>query len=92
MIVTTGQIIDSYITWKLREGWILTYQAENGAQFTKPKQWNMVGVWAGLICLPIFGLGLIFWIVVIADYMSKKDTVMFVSVAEMEAQLRERRN
>lgn len=89
---TNDQIIDSYVTWKIREGWALGYRASNGCQFTKPKQWNKVGLIFGLVLLPFWGIGLIFWVLTLLDYLIAKDKTMFVSVTQMEAQLRARRS
>ncbi len=91
-MVTNDQIIDSYISWKLREGWTVSYRANNGVQFTTRKQWSKTGLILGLVLLSFWGIGIIFWILALLDYLLAKDKTIFVSVDKMETELKARRS
>ncbi len=91
MAVTNSQIIDAYIAWKSKSGWIVTNVTDSGAQFKLAKTWNKLGIWIGLLTIWFFGVGLIFWVLTILDYLLKKDKIIFVSVQKMETELKARK-
>jgi hypothetical protein len=51
----------------------------------------MIGFWVGLILLPFWGIGVIFWFLAIFDYMWQfmaGDKIKFVTVDRMVEQLK----
>ena len=89
---TKVQIIDKYIAWRSKEGWIVTNVTDTGAQFKIPKKWSSLGLWLGLLTIWIYGIGLIFWVLTLLDYLMNEDKVIFVSVHKMQQELKAERD
>ncbi len=90
-VPTNSEIINAYIKHKSRKGWEVGHVYDDGAQFAMRKQWKKHGLWLGLVFLPFWGIGLIFWVFTILDYLMANDKIIAVSVIDMETELRARR-
>jgi hypothetical protein len=62
------QIIDDFIRLKAGEGWQVLTRSESNVQLRKPKQMNRGGFILGLLTLPLWGLGIIIWILTVIGY------------------------
>jgi len=87
---TRSQIIGEYIAWKSNDNWVVTNVTDNGVQFKIPKSWSSLGLWLGLLTIWIYGIGLIFWVLTLLDYLMNKDKIIFVTVQKMQKELKGR--
>jgi hypothetical protein len=85
------------IATRTAEGWQIVSQSDSGVQFKKPKQWSVVGLllfvatpaFAGCLWYPAFGIALIGLILVLADYLMRKEELAFISPAQAREEARQ---
>jgi hypothetical protein len=84
------KIINHYVN-RLSSKWEVINRTDKGIQIKKIRKFNMIGFWVGLILLPFWGIGVIFWFLAIFDYMWQfmaGDKIKFVTVDRMVEQLK----
>lgn len=84
------KIINHYVN-RLSGKWEVINRTDKGIQIKKIRKFNMIGFWVGLILLPFWGIGVIFWFLAIFDYMWQfmaGDKIKFVTVDRMVEQLK----
>ncbi len=87
----TDKIINRYVKRMSSKNWEIINITDKGIQVKKIRKFNMLGFWIGLILLPFWGIGIIFWILAIFDYQwqyLKGDKIKFVTVDQMTRQLK----
>jgi hypothetical protein len=85
------------ITTRTAEGWQIVSQSDSGVQFKKPKQWSVAGLllfvatpaFLGCIWPWAFGLALIGLVLVLADYLMRKEELAFISPAQAREEARQ---
>ncbi len=88
--VNNSDVIQIYSQWKASDKWVLVNMSNEGAQFTKPKKYNPLAFWFGLLTCWFYGLGIIIWILGIIDYLLASNGPFFVGIKQMEIELRNR--
>lgn len=74
-------------------GWRVVSQTEAGVQFAKPRQWSRLGLilfvvvplLGALFWLPLAGVAMLGLILVVADYLLKKEQLEFVPASGLAA-------
>ncbi len=91
MTVDTEKVIDFY-TKRISKDWDIIMRTPDGIQVKKIRRLSPLGFWIGLFLLPFWGIGVIFWLLAIFDYMWQfmaGDKIKFISVDQMIKQLKE---
>jgi hypothetical protein len=91
---TDRQLLDWYIGQYTEQGWQIVSQNDHGVQFRKPRQWSAFGaalfvllpavggcLWRPLLAVAVIGL-----LVVVADYLLKKEALMYLTADDARRQ------
>jgi len=87
MTYTNEQIADAYID-RLSGKWQVINQTDKGIQIKRTRKFSRLGFWIGLLLLPFWGIGIIFWTLALFDYIIQGDKVKFVTLNQMTCQLK----
>jgi hypothetical protein len=87
---TDRKLLDWYIQQYTSQGWQIINQTETTVQLKKPKQWNTIGVVifvflpaiGGFLWWPLLSIALIGLVLVLADYLIKRDELMYLTADE----------
>lgn len=85
------QLLDREMAAYTQRGWMISSQGPTSFQATQQKQWNRAGVvlfvalplLLGLFWLPGFGIAVFGLLLVVADYLLKKETTKFVTLDDI---------
>lgn len=83
-------ILDWYVSEYTKQGWRVVNRTDQGVQFQKPKEWSVIGTilfvvfpaLGGCFWYPLLGIALIGLVLVLADYLIKKDTLEYVTPSQ----------
>jgi hypothetical protein len=87
-IVDPEKVMDFYTKRIVNSGWEVILRTNKGIQIKRVRKVNMLGFWVGLVLLPFWGIGFIFWILTMLDYILQREKVQFVTVDRMIEQLK----
>lgn len=84
-------LLDAKMLYYTKEGWKIAGQSASGFQAIKPRQWSTAGLvlfvvlpaLLGCVWVYGFGIALLGLIIVLADYLLKKEQQVYVTVAEL---------
>jgi len=88
---TNDEVVNRYVQRMSKKNWEIINQTDRGIQIKRIRKFNMLGFWTGLVLLPFWGIGIIFWILAIFDYQwqhLKADEIKFVTVDQMIRQMK----
>lgn len=77
--------IDDFIRLKSGEGWQVIARSESSVQLRKPKQVNRGWIVLGLLTLPLWGIGLVVWGLVLIDYLTQDEKIAFYTVDDIRS-------
>lgn len=85
-------LLDAQIASRTAQGWQIVSQTDTSVQLKKPRQWNTGGVVlfvllpliVGFVWSPLFAVAVIGLLIVVADYILKKEAVEFVTAAQLQ--------
>jgi hypothetical protein len=85
------QLLEAEIARRTQDGWQVVSQTDTAVQFRRPRRWNTVGLvlfvllplLGGCLFAPLWGVMAIGLIVVLLDYLLKKDGVAYVTADQL---------
>lgn len=85
-------LLDREIASRTSQGWQIVSQTETSVQLKRPRQWNTGGVvlfvvlplLGGIFWYPLLGVAVIGLLIVVADFILKKEQVEFVTAAQLQ--------
>lgn len=78
-----SHLLDQEIARLTGRGWQVVSRTPTGAQLRKPKQWHRGMLLLGLLTLIVFGVGLIFWLIALVDYLLKRDQLVYIAAQDV---------
>ncbi len=84
-------LLDAKIAYYTKEGWRISSQSASGFQAVKPRQWSTAGLVLFVVlpallgCVWVYGFGIAIFglLLVVADYLLKKEEQVYVTAAEL---------
>lgn len=85
------QLLDQTIAGYTRKGWKVASQTPTSVQLAKPKQWSQPGlvlfvflpIIGGFFWYPLWGIAVIGLLIVLADYLMKKEEFQYVTLDDL---------
>ena len=71
--------IENFASRMSNKGWIISMYGNDSMQLTLRREWSKIGIAISIITLFLYGLGLVVFLLVVADYLLKSDKIVYIT-------------